>query len=250
MVPFAKQAQTRADLKNVFQRPSRLFLVLALFAVLAAVFLAFPRQKPCTDCVVLIGDSITSRWPNLTPTKQVSGLQIINRGVPGDSTAHMFSRFNRDVVQLHPRVVVILGGINDIAQVPLLLIEHNLASMAETAERHGICVVLATLPPTGLPTEEREPEKTSAGTIPHDEIVAQGGITRGHDEIQTLNDWIKSFANQKHYTLVDYHSALADDHGNYLKGLTTDGVHPSVQGYERMEPLLCEAIRSAIRNPR
>jgi len=162
----------------------------------------------------------------------------------------MFSRFNRDVVQLHPRVVVILGGINDIAQVPLLLIEHNLASMAETAERHGICVVLATLPPTGLPTEEREPEKTSAGTIPHDEIVAQGGITRGHDEIQTLNDWIKSFANQKHYTLVDYHSALADDHGNYLKGLTTDGVHPSVQGYERMEPLLCEAIRSAIRNPR
>jgi lysophospholipase L1-like esterase len=180
----------------------------------------------------------------------MSGLQIINRGAPGDSTAHMFSRFDRDLVQLHPRVVVILGGINDIAKIPLPLIEHNLASTAETAERHGIYVVLATLPPTGLPPGEREPEKASAGTIPHDEIAAQDGITQGHDEIQTLNDWIKSFANQKRYTLVDYHSALADEHGNYLKGLTTDGVHPSVQGYERMEPLLREAIRSAIRDGR
>jgi lysophospholipase L1-like esterase len=66
----------------------------------------------------------------------------------------------------------------------------------------------------------------------------------GHGEIETLNNWIGNFANQKHYTLV---SALADDRGYYLKGLMTDGVHPSEQGYERMEPLLREAIQNVIR---
>jgi len=242
----ANSAQSPAVVRNMFLRPSRLFLILSLVVFLIAVFLAFPRQKPCTDCVVLIGDSITSRWSGLAPPEQLSGLQIINRGVPSEFTAQMFSRFNRDVVRLHPRVVVILGGINDIAQTPLSLIEHNLASMAETAEHHGIHVVLATLPPTGLPAEEHDPDKTSAGIIPHDDIVAHDGITMGHDEIQALNNWIKSFANQKHYTLVDYHSALADDRGNYLKGLTTDGIHPSAQGYERMEPLLRDAVQSAI----
>ncbi len=71
-------------------------------------------------------------------------------------------------------------------------------------------------------------------------------MVSGHREIQALNDWIKNFVNQKHYTLVDYHSVLADERGYYLKGLTTDGVHPSVQGYQRMEPLLRDAIQSAI----
>jgi len=226
-------AQTYADVRNAFQRPSRLFLILALVVFLIAAFLAFPRQKSCNPaCVVLIGDSITSKWPNLTEAKQFSGLQIINRGVPGDFTSHMLSRFGHDVVQLHPRVVVILGGINDIARIPLPRIEQNLASMAETAEHHGVHVVLATLPPTG----EYDPDRP-----PSAEEVS------GHDEIQTLNNWIENFANQKHYTLVAYHSALSDDRGYYLKGLTTDGVHPSAQGYRRMEPLLREAIQSAIR---
>jgi lysophospholipase L1-like esterase len=198
---------------------------------LTAVFFAFPRQKACSpDCVVLIGDSITSKWQSLTQTKQLSGLQIINRGIPGDFTSHMLSRFNHDVVQLRPRVVVILGGVNDIVRIPLPSIEQNLASLAETAEQHGIRVVLATLPPTG----EYDPDQPPSAEI------------SGHHEIQALNDWIRNFADQKHYTLVDYHSALADDRGYYVKGLTTDGVHPSVRGYERMEPLLREAIQSAI----
>jgi hypothetical protein len=69
--------------------------------LLIAVFLAFPRQKPCNPaCVVLIGDSITSKWQTLPESERVSGLQIINRGLPSDTTSHMLSRFNHDVVRL------------------------------------------------------------------------------------------------------------------------------------------------------
>jgi lysophospholipase L1-like esterase len=217
---------------------ARLLFASVLLASLIAVFLNFPRQKPCTNCVVLIGDSITSMWPNL-PETQFSGLQIINRGFPGDTTSHMLSRFDHDVVRLRPRVVVILGGINEIAQIPLPAIEQNLASMAEAAEHYGTHVVLATLPPTG----EYHPDQSSAAQISgHDEPIG------GHDKIQTLNNWLKNFTNQKHYTIADYHSALSDARGYYQKGLTSDGIHPSLQGYDRMEPILREAIQSALHN--
>ena len=97
--------------------------------------------------------------------------------------------------------------------------------MAETAEQHGIRVVLATL----LPIGEYNPDQPWSGQIlGHDEIVTNHDeITTGHDKIQTLNNWLRNFANQKRYALVDYYSALADDRGYYQKGLSSDGVHPS-----------------------
>jgi len=235
-MPPANSAQTHANTGNSFRQQSPLFLTFAICVFLIAMLLVSPSQRACNPaCVVLIGDSITSRWQSLAEAKQLSGLQIISHGIPGDFTAHMVSRFDHDVIQLHPCVVVVLGGINDLAQTPLPRIEQNLASMAESAEQHGIHVVLAIL----LPTGEYDPDQPPAA----EEMFA-------HDEIQTLNNWLRNFANQKHYTLLDYHSALADDRGYYLKGLTSDGVHPSAQGYERMESLLRDAIQSAMLNGR
>lgn len=161
-MPFANSAQTHAKARHTSRRPAALIFIFAIFALLTPAFLAFPRQKPCNPAsVVLIGDSITPRWQSLAPAKQLSGLQIINREIPSDSTSHMLSRFNHDVVRLHPRVVVILGGINDIERNPKPQIEQNLACMAETAEQHGIHVMLA----APLPTGEQDPDKPSAAHI-------------------------------------------------------------------------------------
>jgi lysophospholipase L1-like esterase len=145
----------------------------------------------------------------------------------------MLTRFDKDVTRIRPQVVVVLGGINDFERVPLSSTEQNLKAMAERADRNNIRVVLATLPPVGLSAGERDPNAS---------ILAQDA---GRDKIRALNDWIKDFAARKQYTVVDYHSALTDERGFYLKGLTSDGIHPSAQGYARMERLLSEAIRSA-----
>jgi lysophospholipase L1-like esterase len=234
-MPAANRARTLFGLRFPSPQLAWLFFAIALLVFLVSLYLAIPRQKACRNCVVLMGDSITAQWNSLAQSNPLSGLQVANRGIPGDTTGHMLSRFDYDVVQLHPRVVVILGGINDIARIPLPAIEQNLASMAESAERHGIHVVLATLLPTG------EPGAAVTSPIPsHDDVAT------GHHEILALNNWLRNLANQKHYALVDYHSALSDDRGYFQKGLTIDGVHPTEQGYQLMEPLLREAVQSAL----
>jgi hypothetical protein len=104
MMPLASSARTHFGLRDTLRRPSRLFSIFALLVFLTALFFVFLRQKACNPgCVALVGDSITSKWQGPTQTKQLFGLQIVNRGIPGDFTDHMPSRFDHDVVQLHPR---------------------------------------------------------------------------------------------------------------------------------------------------
>lgn len=164
----------------------------------------------------------------LQPPNQLSGLQIVNRAMPGDTTTNMLVRFRRDILQLRPRAVVILGGLNDLARIPLPDIEHNLATMAHDASEHKIRVVLATLPPAG----KSDPAPSS--------------LTSNRDQLVALNTWLVALAAQNHYTLLDFHSALSDAHGAYQPGLAYDSVHPSADGYARMEPLLRQAVASAL----
>src|SRR5262249_56518817 len=100
------------------------------------------------DRVVFFGDSITDIWKleNYFP-----GKPYINRGIGGQTTPQMLVRFRQDVINLEPKVVVILAGTNDIAgntgPMPEEDIETNYASMAELAKLHGICVVFASVLP-------------------------------------------------------------------------------------------------------
>jgi lysophospholipase L1-like esterase len=182
-------------------------------------------------CVVFIGDSILSNWPPLQPPNEFSNVQIVNHGIPGDTASNMLARFRRDVVHLRPRVVVILGGLNDFARIPLSIVEQNLFVITQIAHEHKIQVVLATLPPAHKPNGN-----------------ATAAATAGQDEIPAFNWWLKSFAERNHFAVADFYSTLADERGFYQTGLTYDGVHPTAEGYRRMEPLLRRAIQNAISN--
>ena len=75
------------------------------------------QATPGVSRVVFMGDSITFGWPGLGVKGHFVGVDEINRGVTGQVTAQMLLRFRQDVVDLHPQVVVILGGSNDIERV-------------------------------------------------------------------------------------------------------------------------------------
>ncbi len=185
---------------------------------------------PGENRVVFMGDSITEGWHFEGPDGSFPGKPYINRGISGQTSPQMLVRFRQDVIDLQPKVVVILAGTNDIAgnTGPMTLeeTENNLASMADLATANRIRVVLCSvLPAYDFPWRP--------GLDPAPKIVA-------------LNAWIKSYAAEKGYIYVDFHSAMKDQRDGLPGNLSKDGVHPTPAGYAVMNPLVEAGIKSAL----
>lgn len=180
--------------------------------------------------VVFIGNSITQGWIEVNPNFFI-GKSYINRGISGQTTPQMLVRFRSDVVNLKPKVVVILAGTNDIAgntgPSTLEMIEDNIASMVEIANANNIKVVLCSI----LPAYDY-PWKT--GLEPAQKIV-------------DLNKWIKEYAVKNKIIYVDYFAPMADQRNGMKKAYSEDGVHPNLAGYKVMEPIVENAIAEALR---
>ncbi|MGB6153554.1 MAG: SGNH/GDSL hydrolase family protein [Pricia sp.] len=180
--------------------------------------------------VVFMGNSITIGWLNSRP-EFFEGKPYVNRGISGQTTPQMLVRFRQDVVDLEPKVVVILAGTNDIAgntgPSTLEMIADNIRSMAEIAHANHIKVVLSsTLPAFDYPWKP--------GLEPADKIVA-------------LNKMLKAYAEENGHIYLDYFSAMADDRNGLPKKYADDEVHPTVEGYKVMEPLVEKAIAEALK---
>src|SRR5437764_5236221 len=97
-----------------------------------------------------MGDSITDGWGRKYG-KFFPGKPYINRGISGQTTPQMLIRFRPDVIDLKPKVVVILAGTNDIAgntgPMAVETIQENLQSIAELAMANGTRVVFASVLP-------------------------------------------------------------------------------------------------------
>src|SRR5215471_3282433 len=183
------------------------------------------------DRVVFMGDSITDAWHL---DQSFPGKPYINRGIGGQTTPQMLIRFRPDVIDLAPKVVVILAGTNDIAGntgvMTLAEIEGNLKTMAELARLHGIKVVLSSVLPVNNYTER------SKLFFP----------LRPPAQILELNAWIKDYCATSGSTYLDYCSAMVDDKGMLKADLAKDGLHPNDQGYAIMAPLAQKAIEQAL----
>lgn len=181
------------------------------------------------DRVVFLGDSITGFWGKNAPF--FPGRPYLNRGVAGQTTAQMLIRFRQDVIELKPAVVIIQGGLADIAGFAgpssLAEIEGNLRSMAELASFHRIRPILV-----GAPPAADYPGRT--GPEPATQIVA-------------LNERIKRLCAEAHFTYLDWHAALVGGDGQMKPGVSDDGVHPNEKGYALLEPLAEKAIADALR---
>jgi lysophospholipase L1-like esterase len=181
------------------------------------------------DRIVFMGNSITEFWKNVHPDFFV-GKTYVNRGIGGQTTSQMLLRFRADVINLHPKVVVFLGGTNDIAgntgNVTLDMIEDNIFSMIELARANDISVVLCSV----LPVFEYP---WSPGKQPAEKIIE-------------LNKALRFYAETHGITFVDFHTPMKDERNGLRLELGEDGVHPNVSGYLIMEPLVEEAIKKEL----
>ena len=186
--------------------------------------------------VVFMGDSITDSWKL---AEYFPNQPYVNRGISGQTTPQMLLRFRPDVIDLKPKVVVILAGTNDISgntgPTTLEVIEGNLASMVELAHANGINVVIASV----LPISDYNKNKDGVAII--------RSVLRPPAQILALNEWIKKFCAEKGLVYLDYFTATADEKGFLKEDIANDGLHPNAKGYEVMKPLAEAAIKTALK---
>ena len=188
--------------------------------------------------VVFMGDSITDGWQQPRYGGFFPGKPYVDRGISGQTTPQMLLRFRPDVIDLKPKVVVILAGTNDIAgnTGPMTNeeIQGNLASMSELAHANKIKVVLASVTPVSayhVASPTAGPQTTA----------------RPMTRIHALNDWLKTYAAAHGDVYLDYFSSMTDSTGLMRVELTEDDLHPNAKGYAVMGPLAEAAIAKALK---
>ena len=177
------------------------------------------------DRIVFIGNSITELWTTVSPSF-FDNKNYVNRGISGQTTPQMLIRFRQDVINLNPFAVVILAGINDIAQntgpSTIQMIKNNIISMIELANSNKIHVILCSV----LPAEKFPwfPE-----ILPAQKVV-------------DLNKELREYSNKNNILYVDFFSLMVNETMGMKMELTKDGVHPNKKGYLIMEKTLLKAI--------
>lgn len=187
------------------------------------------KNEPSGNNVVFMGNSITEGWVNASP-EFFSDNNYIGRGISGQTTPQMLIRFMPDVADLHPKVVVILAGTNDIAGntgfSSVKMITDNIKAMAQLAVANDIKVILCSV----LPVFDY-PWRTGLEPV---------------DKIEETNQWLKEYALENGHIYLDYFSTMADEKKGLKKELSEDGVHPNLKGYSVMEPLVKKAIQKVL----
>jgi lysophospholipase L1-like esterase len=182
--------------------------------------------------VVFLGDSITFHWQD---AKYSSLFQdkpnFIDRGINGNNAAQMLLRYRSDVLALHPKVVVLLGGTNDLAAFKLpdivSFIEQSVSSIVEIAEANHERIILCSVLPV---TDAIRPQTTQ----------------RNPQDILRLNAWLKIYAAKRRLPYIDFYSAVSDGHDRLRTELTIDGLHPNGEGYKLMESVLMPVIEKEL----
>jgi len=179
--------------------------------------------------VVFMGNSITEAWENMHPEFFEMNL-FVNRGISGQTTPQMLLRFRQDVIELKPELVVILAGINDIAENtgPITQDEilNNIISMVELARANKIKVLLCSV-------------------LPANRFQWRPSI-KPADKVIELNKKILDYATKSNLNYVNYYNEMVDDQKGLKYELGEDGVHPNAKGYDIMEAILLKEISQVL----
>ena len=180
--------------------------------------------------VVFMGNSITEIWAIYHPDF-FSSHNFCGRGISGQTSAQMLVRFTKDVVDLHPKAVVIMAGTNDVAHndywVSPEKVVENIVAMCNIAKANGIIPIISSIPPCKA-------------------FVWRPEIENAGQTIVDINKSLKAYAETNGHIYVDYHSALSDEDFGFPKTLSEDGCHPDPDTYYTMENLVLKAIREAL----
>lgn len=172
--------------------------------------------------VYFIGDSITRRWgatdyPKFLEhwNKCFKGWNAANFGWGGDSAENALWRLkNGELDGVNPKVIIVQIGTNNLARLPLadatkVQLEQSISAILETCQ-----------------------SKASTAQIVLFGIFPRNDIALSIDEVKEINARLKRVAGAKKATFVDLTDKFLDRDGKLSTGLTVDGLHLSLEGYQ------------------
>ena len=202
-----------------------------IFLLLILIF-NLSTAKTKNNKIVFMGNSITQMWSQNSFFFK-SNPSFINKGISGQTTPQMLNRFKKDVIKQNVSTVIILAGINDIAQntgpIKVEDIANNIFKMAKMAQKNNIDVIICSV-------------------LPANKILWNKSIKPTYKVIK-LNMLLKQFCKNKNIEYVDYYSEMVDWSGGLKSPLYTskwDLVHPNKKGYEKMEEILIKKIKKEL----
>ncbi|MFI8657627.1 SGNH/GDSL hydrolase family protein [Priestia megaterium] len=190
--------------------------------------------------VACIGDSLTeglgvdkeNSWP-MTLAKS-GKMKVINRGISGDTTTGMTSRFYHDVIGYQPTHSIIMGGHNDLWwDAPLNSILSNIYSMAKQSVHHKITPII------GIPTP------IYIEGINHETVwKPRAGYQMLQNKLYEFSSSLKVMVENNRWNFIDFYS-LYINQNQYVNShyfVNTDGIHPNEKGHQAMANLVLNLL--------
>jgi lysophospholipase L1-like esterase len=163
--------------------------------------------------VVMLGDSLTyaGEWSELLP-----GVDVVNRGLAGDTVKGMLARVDT-VTKLHPSRVFIMAGINDLQRnTPPAGVIGDYRKLVLALQASGAKVTIQ-----------------STLHVAHDRIwlgIQRFRNYRRNSSISELNDGLRQIASDTGAEFLDVNAVLAPQ-GELPPEATIDGVHLRASAY-------------------
>ncbi len=213
----------------------RILFLLALF------FTACGHHVEIADpiSIVCLGDSETFGL-GLTPTQAYpaqleayTGLKVTNSGKPGDTTRGMNMRLITDVYRTGAKVVIIMGGENDIA-IGYGANDESYRLDAEYGLKYNLKAIVSAVHDTGL-------TPVIATILPHGTIET---IPARAQAMKDLREWELSFFPSVGVQVIDFYAAVESptEAGYSIPELTLDNVHASAAGAYLMAKVAAAVI--------
>ncbi|KAA8664613.1 arylesterase [Clostridium sp. HV4-5-A1G] len=182
--------------------------------------------------VICIGDSLTygyglkrnEVWTNVLGRKL--GVEVINKGVSGDTSAGMLSRLYNDVILSRPTHAVIMGGTNDLVwNLDIRQVISNLATIAFQLMQNCITPVFGLSVPICT-----ELARKNWGLM--------SDFSNINKNLKVLNDKVVKFSQNYSIQVVDLYSPFTGSNGEGQEEYYIDGLHLNIDGNVKMADII------------